>query len=370
MKKYILLLAVLGLTACGDDDSSTPAAVTAPPSSIDGAIDLSRQKLGELVPDTSEISTASLNARTAFGNDWEDGNYALGGDFGNSPRNFVRAQGDEDAQSNLMFRLDQMMDNLCIFNVALPNTDGVPDLSGGNQIVTLTAAVKQQIVSECGVSSGDLPPDDTDVGYYVSDISGETDSMFQREAGFDMSGGTSFHSFFRFTISDSVMRMSYIADEGNVSAGFLEYDVTAQVFRFEFSEEAAAPFALHFRGTLQDTTNLGRFVAIITDKTDTSSAVVSINEGNGDQVHVSYSYDDDADTNDLPSASACISGVDMSIAADDATSCSNGITGADVADVSIDMTTIISGTYFNSLDETTFIQFSDFSDIMTAAAAN
>ncbi|MEM7645687.1 MAG: hypothetical protein AAF203_02145 [Pseudomonadota bacterium] len=371
MKRLALLFIALIFAGCSSDDD---ASVTAP-TTVTGALTNINTQVGNLVPATNSLSATSvLKQRVAMTTEWTTtGNtYSHGGDFGASPRDYVRIHGDNTANSSLMYRLKQIIDNICLFTTALPDADndGTPDITTAST-TTLSAAVKADLSSTCGVDVSELPPDDTVVGFQVEDISGNTGSQYDGKVSFDLTGGTSFTDFFYFRLNASVNRVAYVEDGSNDSAAFFQFDVATGVFSFEFSEDATSNFLSHYRGVLETTTNLGRFSAVVIRNNDTSTAVVSVQEGGGDELHVSYSFDDDADSNDFADGSACIAAADFSIATDNSESCNSGaITGVLASASTFDVATNINGTNILATDETSVINFSDLTTILTADSAD
>ncbi len=364
---FLFILSSMAIMGCSSSDGGGTSAST----TVSTAMSNVDTQISNLIPDTSGLSATALLTRAAMTTEWTTtGNtHTLGGDFGASPRDFVRIMGNEGAQSSLMYRLNQIMDNVCIFNVALPDTDnnGLPDLTDGST-VTLTAAVKANMVSECGVSSSNLPADDEVVGYQVQET--ESGSDYEYIVGFDMNGGTSYASFFFFTINSSLNRIGYSetsAAGGNSSVALFEYNPTSNIFLFEFSEFAPSTFEAHYRGVLNASTGIGRFVAGVSDLTDTSQAVVSVLEGGGDELHVSYSFDGSSAVTD---GSACIDSSDFSVATDASESCNSGqITGALASAFTYDWQTTVNQAWVDSRGVTSNIQFTGITDILTANAA-
>jgi hypothetical protein len=245
MKNLFLSLcaiSALSLVACSDDDATPVTGVNI--ATVNGALSNTQTKLEALIPDTSGVSASPLQ-RVAMTTEWTTGSntYAHGGDFGDSPRGFVRNHGDNTAQSSLMFRLNQTIENVCLFSTALPSTNGIPDLNPGST-VTLTAALKSTLSSTCGVALSDLPADGTVVGYRVVDTSSVSGSQYDREVGFDMSGGSSYTDIFRFTFTSTLNRFSYMENGTNDSLALFEYDPVNGLLRFEFSEDAPAPLSV------------------------------------------------------------------------------------------------------------------------------
>ncbi|NQZ18288.1 MAG: hypothetical protein HRT44_03375 [Bdellovibrionales bacterium] len=366
MKITLLLLALigLGLAACSDDGDNAATA----PTTVSAALSNAQTQVNNIVPDSSSLTATAFMPRVAMTTEWTTtGNtYSLGGIFGASPRDFVRLMGDNTANSSLMYRLKQVIDNLCVFTIGLPSTNGIPDLSDPNT-VTLTAALKAQMVSDCGVQLGDLPPDDTVVGYRVTDVSSETGSEYDRRVYFDLSGGTSYTDFFFLRINASVNRMAYMENGSNDSLALFEYDLATNTFKFEFSE-VATTFTTHYRGILDANNDLGRFVAAVNNGADTSTAVVSTQEGGGDELHVSYSFDDDANTNDFANGSSCVNSNDFSIATDNTETCGD-ITGNLAAAFTFDFITSITTGYVTGTSEGTSIQFTSLDNMLTANQA-
>jgi hypothetical protein len=370
MKLAISLLALWSLitVGCADGEGDIPVST---PTTVNGALNNVGTQVDNLVPNTESVAATAFFNRAAMTTEWTTTNlnqYSLGGDFGNSPRDFVRVMGDGDSQSSLMMRLNQILENVCVFNVALTddNNDGIPDLTDGSN-TTLTAAVKAEMVSTCNADPAQLPPDDTVVGYQVQAT--EDGSDYEYIIGFDLMGGINYTSFFSFTINETINRFSYMENSTNQSIALFEFVPATNLFRFEFSEYADMSFEAHYRGILDGNTGLGRFVAAVTNNTDTSTAVVSVQEGGGDELHVSYSFDDDADADDFDDGSACINSSDFSIATDNTETCGS-ITGALVSGFTFDWQTTITPAWITSRGVNANIQFTNITDILTAPAAD
>ncbi len=373
MKKMKLVLfwaSLILLTHCSSDNSNPDTSPNI--TTVTGALTNIASKIEATVPDTSAIAPSSFNTRAAM-TEWTTtgSQHSLGGDFGASPRDYVRNQGDEDVQGSLMYRLNQVMDNLCVFAAALPSTNGVPNLTTSATTITLTSTLKSNIVSACGVDVNELPADGTEVGYLVEDISDVSGSQYDRKISFDMAGGSSFHNFFYMTLTTSMTRMSFLEASTNDSVAFFEYIPADGLFKFEFSENATAPFRVHYRGILNETSNLGRFVAWSTNNTDSSIAVVSVLEGAGDQLHASYSFDDDANMDDFTDGSACLDSTDLSVETDNDESCGD-ISGVLASAFTVDLETGVDAgsVYILARDETHIIQFNTLANILTAGLAD
>lgn len=367
-RNFVIAIALLALAGCSASNSSSDGSTTTP--SVSNALTTAKNKITALVPDTSSVGTSSVSIQASINTEWTDSNKALGGDFGNSPRNFIRNHGDSTAQSSLMFRLGQVLENLCLFSTALPSTDGIPDLTAGST-VTLTSTLKATMASKCDVSVSDLPPDNTVVGFNVVDISSNSGTQYDRKVGFDMSGGSSYTSFFYFRLTSAITRFSYMENSTNKSIAIFEYDPSSKISRFEFSESATASnFKLHYRGVLNESTNYGRFIAFVkkTDVSDTATAVVSTKEGEDGTMSISYSFDDNANTHDFTDGNACVSPSTFSITTDNTLTCGT-ITGATASSFTADPGTGVTDAYVTATDETTFIQFTSLSDILTAGLA-
>ncbi len=367
--KFIGFLAGIAFLAnCSSSNNTTTP--TTDITTVSGALTNIDSKIEAIVPNTGDIAATSFNLRVSMATEWvtTGSTYSIGGDFGASPRDYVRNQGDETVQGSLMFRLKQSMESLCLFSTALPSTNGVPDLSSA-AVVKLTSTIKATMVSTCGVALDDLPPDGTDVGYQVEDVSAVSGSQYDRKISFDMAGGSAFHDEFYFTLTSTLTRMLYMEDSTNDSSAFFEYIPADGLFKFEYTENAAAPFRVHYRGILSENSNLGRFVAWGNMNSDFSTAVVSVQEGTGDLMHVSYSFDDDANTNDFADGSACIDTTDFSTDTDATETC-GGITGALASAFTVDLNIEVDGTYVLGHDHTSIIQFNSLANILTSGLAN
>ena len=220
--KLVGFLACLAFLANCSSSSNTPA--TTKITTVSGALTNIDSKIAATVPNTGSVAATSFNPRVSMATQWvtTGSTYSIGGDFGASPRDYVRNQGDKAVQGSLMYRLKQSMESLCLFTTALPSTNGVPNLSAA-AVVTLTSSIKATMVSTCGVALSELPPDGTEVGYQVEDISAVAGSQYARKISFDMSGGSSFHDEFYFTLTSALTRILYVEDSTNDSAAFFEY---------------------------------------------------------------------------------------------------------------------------------------------------
>ena len=122
-----LFICSINLIGCSDSNSGTTNQVGA-------AISTARTKVANAVPDTSDVSSFNLESLSSINGVWTNASYAIGSDFGNSPRNAIRVHGDDTAQSSLMYRFKQNMDGLCIFTQALPTTGTDLTLNSGDTI--------------------------------------------------------------------------------------------------------------------------------------------------------------------------------------------------------------------------------------------
>jgi hypothetical protein len=368
-RNLLVILVVAGLLGCS---SSSNTGTTK--SAVGNALTVATEKISAIVPDTSGVAALSLlPERVSMNAEWvTEDDYSLGGDFGSSPRNFVRNNGDETAQGSLMYRLNQALESLCIFAEALPSSGGAISLSAGGT-TTLTAAKKAQIVTNCGVSLDELPEDGTVVGYKSEDISAVSGTEYLRKVSFDLQGGTNYTDYFYYTINSTTTRFTYF--EGNSSTAFFDYSSTTGIAKFEYSgKENGDVYMLHYRGILVEGSNLGRFVAQVHKLSpgfnDISTAIVSTYEGGGDEMAVTYSFDEGADVHDFPEGNACISTTDLTIATDNTLSCDGGaITGVNAASYTFDITDI-DNTYLSTRDHTSTIQFTSLADVLTAGAAD
>ena len=210
-----------------------------------------------------------------------------------------------------------------------------------------------------------MPADDTVVGYKVEDLTTDSGSEYAGRISFDLAGGTAYKDFFHFTINSTINRFSYMENGTNDSYASFEYNASTGIAKFEFNEDAPGNFVAHYRGILIEGSNLGRFVAIVERNNDISTAVVSTLEGGGDLLHVSYSFDDDANTNDFTDGNACIDSSDFSIDTDNTLSCGS-ITGVAASGFTFDVGANVTAANINATDETSTIQFTSLTDILTA----
>jgi hypothetical protein len=359
LKKSVLALLIVGLVA-GCSEGNNNDSGSSSNTGASGAISTAETKVSNAVPDTGSVSASTIDP-LSLNSEWTDTDYAIGGDFGSNPRNAIRIHGDSDAQSSLMYRFNQALENLCNFTSALPTSGGDLTLTS-ESTVTLTAAVKSSIESDCGSDLSSVP-DDTVIRYAVEDISGNSGANYERKVSFDLGNTSTYTDFFYYTNSGNTTRFLYTEDGTNDSAAFFDYDASSNVARFEFSE-AAGSFDLHYRVLLLEDSNAGFFTAWIDNGTDSSRAVVATFEGGGDEIAVSYSFTDDG-ANDITEGNACISTSDFSVANDNTLTCT-GVTGSSVTGYTSDHSDINSS-YITGLDETASINFNTSSNILTAA---
>jgi hypothetical protein len=316
------------------------------------------------VPDTSGVSSSSFGIASITAN-WTSTSHAIGGDFGSNPRNSIRIHGDSTAQSSLMYRFKQALENLCNFSTGLPTTGGELTLTSEGTIA-LTASLKSTIETSCDSDVSGVA-DGTEIRYAVEDISGNSGTEYQRKVSFDIGNTATYKDFFYYTVSGTLTKFMYIENSTNKSAALFEYDTTTGVAKFEFSESATAPFTVHYRVLLDENSDAGRFTAWVSNNTDQMRAVVGTLEGGGSQIAVSYAFVDDG-SNDITEGNACVATSNFSIATDNTLTCT-GVTGASVTGYTSDHSDI-NGTYILSLNETAGIQFTNSTDILTAAEAN
>lgn len=367
------------LGACDGGDGGTFPATAGDSTEVSQSLDLASTKISNAIPDTSGITAAStfvksLDPRVSINTEWTDTDYGFGGDFGTTPQDFILKQGDSTAQSSLMFRFNQALENLCLFTTALPTTNGVVDLSPAST-VTLDATLLATMSSVCGVDTSQILPEGSVVGYIVEDVSAVSGSQFERRVGFDLEGGSDFLDFFYFTITDTVTRFAYKEISSiNDSIVIFDYDSATGIGMLEFSEKSpgAGGFELHYRVLLDENSNQGVYIANVDSNGDTAdgvvSAAVATQEGGGSQLVVSLSFDDGV--NSIVDGNACVSTTDFSIAADNTLTCTNpAITGTAVSNFTADVSGIGSTYDLNGFDETSFIQFTNTADIFTAVLA-
>tara|TARA_B100000749_G_scaffold84052_1_gene63872 strand:+ start:17665 stop:18744 length:1080 start_codon:yes stop_codon:yes gene_type:complete len=328
------------------------------------ALDTAADKVNRAVPDTSSISLASLSTQSSLASFWEDSDFALGGDFGSSPKDSVRVHGDPSSQNSLMYQFHQALENLCVFTTSLPSTGGDLEYTSGHVLV-LSSKVKAELSDACdvdlsGVLTGKV------IGYKVEDVEASTGSHFDTKVSFDVDGNSTYNqyaNYFYYRIEDAKIRFLYTENGENASAALFEYDLTTGLSRFEFSEVSSTPYTTHYRVLLNELNSEGLFSAYVENASDSMQAVAKTSVEGGNEIAVSYSFVDNG-SNDLTDGNACIGISDFNIVTDNTLACL-GVTGFSASSYLVDHSGV-SAASIGELDETTELQWNSSFDFLTA----
>lgn len=372
----VCVSAVLIAAGCGDSDSTSNPSTT---SAISSAVTLAANKMDKAVPSTSSVSFLStdISPMAALTANYTDSDKAISlGDFGQSPRGFLLKHGNDTAQSSLMYRFKQNVEqNICLFSYFLPTTGGVPTITSSPQTVTIptmSGTAASSLTSACPSVDTSEVPGGTVIRYHVEDISSNSGTKYERKISFDLGNDGTFESFFYYTITSTLTKMAFVEDSSNDSIALFQYDSSTGQAQFEFTEDASGSnFKAFYRAALDETNNQARYLAKVVDTSGphTSSLVVTLSTQTSTEMSISYSFDDNADTHDLTDGNACISNTSYNILSDNTLSCQSGaVTGAAASTFTTDFTRI-TGANILAFDETMEIKFSTLANMLSSAVA-
>jgi hypothetical protein len=169
---------LLGVTRCGSDENmSMISAVKELKTAVSGSI-----------PASSSRSVSG--SRASLSTPWTNGANGMGGDFGTTLKSTVQNYFVNDANSEGIYfgvkrRVLNALDVVCVLATVVPSDSlGVPTVGTGS--ITFDSTNKTTIISNCSVTEaffGNI--DGTTVTYTVTDVSGETNSKYDRKIVID-----------------------------------------------------------------------------------------------------------------------------------------------------------------------------------------
>lgn len=371
MKKLLSILSLAMLISCGSSDD---ASSTTTSQGVTLALSTASSVMAKMVPATKGISGSKVGALAAFGANYTNTDFAIGGDFGSSPKSFLQKQGDDTAQSSLMYRFRQnVQENICMFAYFLPSTAGVPDVTSAPEVISITDALiasnnGTSLAQACPeVTISNLPPRPFVVRYQVESIASLTDSQYDIKVSFDVGNSGTFGDFFYFGIDATGFKFVYNEfKDDKASSCMFEYNLVTKIGKFEYMEDDDPSFRMIYRGFIDENANIARFIARVEgdDKNDKSTIVVTTPTSSATQLAVSYSFvEDNDDTSSLIDANACVSNTTLAIVTDDTLVCT-GATGLAASAATFDITSLLKAN-IEGIDHTFTIPFTSAADIMT-----